>query len=399
MDVRSDQTYSLLNNGTSTTYAPLNGNVTVDVAIIGAGISGALIAHALAPYRSCAVIDKRRAGNGSTAASTSLLQYEIDTPLRELMHMVGWSAALRSYQLCLAAITELGELCSALGVPFAMRPSLQYASKPEHRPWLHEEYTLRRENGFEVQWLDTGALRSLYGIDAPGAILSAAGATVDAYQLTHALLEQVVRRGHHVYEHTAVTSIQDGPLTLLHTACGHTVEAKHVVIACGYESLQYVGMPVARLHTTYALATTQMASQPLWHRDSLIWETQQPYCYCRTTADGRILAGGYDDAYYNPELLEHEVAGKAKQIAAWLTGLFPELAITPEIAWGGVFATTPDGLPYIGRLPDMPNRYFALGFGGNGITFSQVAAQLVCDAITGRNNKDGELFSFSRRWP
>ena len=76
--------------------------------------------------------------------------------------------------------------------------------------------------------------------------------------------------------------------------------------------------------------------------------------------------------------------------------LFPSVSIEVAYAWAGVFGTTADGLPYIGVLPEHPHTYFALGYGGNGITFSAVAAGLIRDWWTGCENPDQALFSFDR---
>ncbi len=67
-----------------------------------------------------------------------------------------------------------------------------------------------------------------------------------------------------------------------------------------------------------------------------------------------------------------------------------------ETAWAGTFAQTRDGLPYIGQLSAYPCCYFALGYGGNGITFSLIAAQIIRDEILKLHNSASRLFSFER---
>ena len=90
IDLHDGHPYWLAKNGLLRSYPVLRERVECDVLIVGAGISGALIADALshAGMRVC-VIDKREAGWGSTAASTALLQYEIDVELQELAELVG----------------------------------------------------------------------------------------------------------------------------------------------------------------------------------------------------------------------------------------------------------------------------------------------------------------------
>ncbi|WP_315822235.1 FAD-dependent oxidoreductase [Paraflavitalea speifideaquila] len=81
MDLRSDKPYALLKHGLGHVYPSLRKDQKADVAIIGAGITGALVGwHLLQKGIQPVIIDRRHAGMGSTAASTSLLQYEIDTP-------------------------------------------------------------------------------------------------------------------------------------------------------------------------------------------------------------------------------------------------------------------------------------------------------------------------------
>jgi glycine/D-amino acid oxidase-like deaminating enzyme len=74
----------------------------------------------------------------------------------------------------------------------------------------------------------------------------------------------------------------------------------------------------------------------------------------------------------------------------------PHIPLKPDFSWAGAFASTKDGLPYIGSIPEHPNTHFALGFGGNGITFSVIAAEIIHDQILGKKNDNAELFSFNR---
>ena len=75
---------------------------------------------------------------------------------------------------------------------------------------------------------------------------------------------------------------------------------------------------------------------------------------------------------------------------------FPDLDFRTDFCWGGTFAETKDGLPYIGKITEHPNTYFALGFGGNGIVFSQLAAEIIRDSLHGKKNKGEDIFKFDR---
>lgn len=400
MDLRSEYPYWLLKNGIVKSYPSLQDDISTDVAIIGAGISGALVAYYLAK-RGCkaVIIDKRHVGMGSTAASTSLLQYEIDTPLHELSGYVGMQDAVTSYKLCLEAIGKINEICGKLDaqLKFPIIPSMQFASYQSHVGKLREEYVLRKKHGFDVSWLEPDEIQDKFHFSAPAAILSATGGSVDAYLLTHRLLEHCQKKGHQVFDNTNVTAINhQSRNVVLQTDTGRTVRAKKLVIACGYESLRYIPSKVAELQATYAIVTEPIDKEYFWHRNSLIWETKSPYMYMRLTKDGRIIAGGRDDDSSNPVKRDKALPQKAKQLANDLQKKMPHLSVKTDFYWAGTFASTKDGLPYIGSIAQLPHTYFALGFGGNGITFSQIAGEILADLITGRKNEHAAIFSFDR---
>jgi len=74
----------------------------------------------------------------------------------------------------------------------------------------------------------------------------------------------------------------------------------------------------------------------------------------------------------------------------------PHIPFVLDFAWGGVFSSTKDGLPYIGQASSKKNIFFSLGYGGNGIIFSLIAAETILAMISGQQPKAGELFSFNR---
>lgn len=400
MHLRSDKPYALLRHGLANIYPSIRKDVKADVAVIGAGITGALVGwHLLQRGLQPVVVDRRHAGTGSTAASTSLLQYEIDTPLHKLIKMVGEKNAVLSYLLCRQAIYDLHEICKQLPTEpaFSLRPSLQFASYNSHVKDLEKEYLLRKRAGFNLQLLTTNDLDSLFGFRKPGALLSADGALVEAYELTHALLRHGQDKGMIVYDNTEVTHIDyEERGVVLQTEWGAKITAKKLVIACGYESQQYLPKTIERLHSTYTIISEPFYTKDFWHKNALIWETANPYLYLRVARDQRILIGGKDDAFYNPARRDASIPRKARQLESSFRRLFPDIPFRTDFAWAGTFASTKDGLPFIGTIPERPHTWFALGYGGNGITFSVIAAQIISDLLSGRKNQNSQLFQFNR---
>lgn len=401
MNLHSDYPFWMIREGYKNAFPTLDGPISTEVLIIGGGISGALIGHRLCKAGlEVTLVEKRHIGFGSTSASTAMLQYEIDTPLFRLVETMGEKAARRAYDICAAAIGKLEKICSKVpgGASFEPHPSLYYASsKKDVKEMVEPEYKARKAAGFEVQMLDGPAIAERFGFSAPAGILSALAAHVNPYQLTQYLLARMQRNGVRIFDLTEVQGWRPGPKKVeLKTTKGHTITAKYLVVACGYESQNYLPKHVTKLHSTYAIASKPMeVGKRFWHKNALLWETKRPYLYLRTTADHRILVGGRDEAYYDPEKRDALLPKKRRQLEADFRKLFPSLPFQTDFAWAGTFGETKDGLPYIGSYND-PRTLFALGYGGNGITFSVAAAEILADAILGKRNKDAGLFGFDR---
>lgn len=399
MDLHTSLPYPLFMHGAVSTYPSLHKNINTDIAIIGAGITGALVTWYLTQAGiKCALVDKRHVATGSTAASTSLIQYEIDTPLHELIKKVGHDNAVRSYELCLKSINTLKSICNKISNKeiFEKKCSLQIASHKKDVKALEKEFEVRKSLDFDVDLLDAKQLLSKFNLKKEAGILSKNAAQVDAYLITHALLHAIQKSGNNIYDHTEIVNIEHRKQgVVLKTQQGHIISSKKLIIACGYESQRYLSKKVQDIFTTYVILTEPLRQKKIWYNNCLIWETADPYLYMRITNENRILIGGKDTPYRvrDPFALRDR---KAIDLQKSFQKLFPHLPCKIDFKWAGAFATTKEGLPFIGCVPERPNTYFALGFGGNGITFSVIAAQIITNLINGKNDKDAALFSFDR---
>jgi glycine/D-amino acid oxidase-like deaminating enzyme len=400
MDLVSGYPYWLIREGLLYNYPALERSISTDVLIIGGGVSGALTAYQLVNAGiDCVVVDSRTIGLGSTCASTSLLQYEIDVSLSELIKKIGHKAAVTAYKLCEEAICKLGEIDSKINChELEFKKSLYCAAGKKHLPFLEREFKARKENGFSVEFLGEEELKQEYGIIAQGAIRSATGAQTNAYKFTHALHQYCIGKGSRVYDRTCVREMdhKDEYVTAV-TSTGHTIKAKKLVYANGYEAVNYVDEKIVRLRSTYAVVSEQLitAASP-WQDEVLIWNTADPYLYVRTTKDNRIITGGRDDIFKNAHTSNRRIETKTKLLKKDMEALLQHIEFKPEFNWAGVFGSTKDGLPFIGSYPKKPNGYFALGFGGNGIVFSQVASEMLAEIFIKGHTRHGKLFSFER---
>ncbi|MFP9099163.1 NAD(P)/FAD-dependent oxidoreductase [Flavobacterium sp. RHBU_24] len=398
MTLKAGYPFWLIKHGLPFTFPKLEHDLETDVIILGGGISGALARYYLVEAGvKCVTLDARTIGLGSTSASTSLLQYEIDVPLYELTRMIGREKAERAYKLCARAIDELAKITKKVGIKyFEQKKSLYYAAYKKDVAWLTEEFEARKAAGFDVEWLSADEVQEEYGFTSFGAIRSACAAQTNAYMLAHCLLQYKYTEGD-IFDRSPVTDIKhhkDG--VTLKTENGYTVKAKKIIYAVGYEVVDFIDKPIVDLLSTYAVVSEQYNERNFWKDELLIWNTADPYLYVRTTPDNRVLVGGRDENFSVDWKRDRLIKKKTKQLTADVNKLFPHLDFKPEFSWTGTFGSTKDGLPYIGEYPGKPNGYFSLGFGGNGITFSQIGAEIIRDMITGKDNSDAELFSFER---
>ena len=400
MNLVSGYPFWLIKDGLPFNYPALENSISTDVLIIGAGISGALAGyHLVNAGAACVIVDARTVGLGSTCASTSLLQYEIDTPLSELINKVGKNNAVLSYKLCEEAIGKIGRIDKKIKCgEFETKKSLFYAAGKKDLPFLKREFDTRKAHGFTVNLLNERAIKKSYGIVAPGAILSETAAQTNAYKFAHALLQYCKTKGMDIYDRTDVVNIRHlQNSVVVTTANGCRIKAKKLIYANGYEAVKYVDKKIVDLHSTFATISEQNTTDvDLWEDEVLIWNTADPYLYVRSTKDKRIIVGGRDEPFMNAHKSNSLISKKSKQLKKDIAQLFPAIDYKPEFSWSGIFGSTKDGLPFIGSLPGKPNGYFALGFGGNGITFSLMAAEMITDMIMKGKSKHSDLFSFER---
>lgn len=100
--------------------------------------------------------------------------------------------------------------------------------------------------------------------------------------------------------------------------------------------------------------------------------------------------------FYNPVKKDKLLESKSKKLERDFKKLFSRISLKREYQWTGTFGSTKDGLPFIGEYEALPNSLFSLGFGGNGITFSQIAAEVNRDLVLGNKNTDAILYRFDR---
>lgn len=378
--------------------SPLTVDLACDALIVGGGITGALMAEQLTRQGLDAVIiDREWPGRGSTAASTAMLLWEIDRSLRELTDLYGFDRAVRAYRASYDAVHGLKALVAELNLPCAMREKDSlYLAAGDSAKGLIEEHALRQRGGLPGAFLDHKMLLADYDISRAGAIVSPGSADADPLRLAIGLLEVATGRGARLFEAEAMSFDAASGSVGVQLTDGHMIEARHVVLATGYVMPDIVRTTVQKPSSSWAIATLPQPEN-LWRHGALIWEDSTDYLYARTTATGRIIIGGEDsDEIIAPDARDSLIPAKSIALATTLAALWPRADLTVEYRWAGTFDTTRDGLPLIGPVPGHRGIYAAYGYGGNGITFSYLAAQLLGRLINGKRSELLNDFALER---
>jgi glycine/D-amino acid oxidase-like deaminating enzyme len=381
----------------------LRGRHQADIAIVGGGVTGCAAALLFARAGAKVIlVEGRRIGRGSTAASTALLMQEPDVDLAQLTRRHGPAAARRIWSCSRAAVASMRRTLADLGVSTVHGlPSLYYERDEEDIGRLRREGALRRRAGFPGRWLDPAQVAGAAGFAAAGAILTPGNAQVDPYQACTALARGARSAGAALYERSRVTRIAGTRDGVTVTLASGEIAADWAVVATGYATPEF--KPLAgrfRMFNTYVIATPRLSAaerRALGLGDLMVWDTGRPYHYLRWTPDHRLLFGGLDRPQVRAAIRPAALRAKAAQLTRDLIDLYPALAgVEAEYAWEGLFATTPDGLPYIGPHRRYPRHLFALGYGGNGMTLGFFAARMLVRLVQGRARPDDRLFGFNR---
>ncbi|MBB4805861.1 glycine/D-amino acid oxidase-like deaminating enzyme [Chryseobacterium defluvii] len=401
MDLKSNEPFWLLKNGLMASYPSLKSDEECDVLIIGGGITGSLMAHQMMEdgYKTI-LIDRREICNGSTSATTSMLQYEIDVPLFDLIGKIGERGAVGSYKACSDSIDRIEKLTKKIrsDAGFKRKKSLYFVAKKKDVAWLKNEFEARKNAGFEVKWLESGDVSERFGFENTyGGILSEQGASIDAFKFAHELFKFNVKRGLRIFDKTEMRSVKycKGH-NIVFTANGPQIKAKKVIYCIGFESKNLIKDNFVDLKSTYALVSEIDEAGFKDIADILVWNTDEPYLYMRTTDDGRMLIGGADEDFHNAEKRDALLDKKEKVILKALRKIKPDCHFYTDFVWAGTFGETKDGLPYIGTHERFRNSYFVLGFGGNGITFSVTGMQMVSLYMKNKKHPLSEYFKFGR---
>jgi glycine/D-amino acid oxidase-like deaminating enzyme len=383
----------------------LRGTLEVDVAIVGGGITGAICAYLFsAAGIRVALLEANESGRGSTAASTALLMQEPDRDFRDLADQYGFADTRRIWHALRIGTRDLIKTIRTLKIDCELseRKSIYFTRESENLSRLKREFRDRKRAGLPGRWLSAERLHKLTGIEAHGAIVTNGNAELDPLKACAAFLRRAEDRGAAIFERTPVRRISTTRSSATINTPAGAIVASYIVVATGYATREFKPLIGRfRMMDTYVVATRRLPKRVrrrLLREHAMLWDTERPYHYLRWTDDNRLLLGGEDTPHRSNRGARAKLQKGSARLLQFLATLYPDLGSErPAYTWKGLFAETPDGLPYIGTHRRYPRHLFALGYGGNGMTASFLAAQMLLKRYLNSPSDDEALFAFSRR--
>lgn len=377
-------------------FPALDGDIEVDVLVVGAGLTGITTAYLLIQEGvRVALIDREKVASADTARSTAHLTYVTDERLHQLASKFGAEAARKFWEGGVVAIDTIERIAEELGnhAEFTRTPGYLHAHigrEPSRKDLeaLRKDAELAQSFGFDVTFVD----RAPYG--GMPAVRFAQQAKFHPRCYLKGLLDVIAAQGGQVFENTAMESVDDGDPMTVH-ANGHKIRCEYLVIAThnplmGKRGALTAGLFQAKLalYTSYVLGARLPDGSV---QEGLYWDTGDPYEYLRIEQrdDHQYAIFGGEDVKTGQERNAEEVFDK---LTRRLQEVLPQASV--ERRWLGQVVETDDGMPFIGE--NEQREFIATGFCGNGFTLGTLSALMARDRFLGRKNPWFSLLAVNR---
>lgn len=367
-------------------YPPLEGEVRVDVAIVGAGITGLTAARLLGrDGKRVAVIDQGRVGGGTTGGTTAHVTQVLDIRFRELLSKWSREDARVVVDSSRAALELIASLVEEDGIAcdFVRIPAFLYTELQDEVSQLQEEVVAAHEAGMPAEFVR----------ELPLPFPIAAAVRFDDQARFHplkylaSLAQTVHNNGGRIYESTRVIDLEPGEPCRLKAERG-TVTADSVIFAthtpAGFSLLHAELEPLR----SYVLGVRLRGSEP---PDGLFFDLAEPYHYTRQQGDV-LIVGGADH-----KTGEGDPAGSYRTLEEYVRRRWDVESI--DYRWSAQLYDPPDGLPMIGESLSSSRVFVATGYSGVGMVFGTLGGLILSDLAAGRENPWSQVYRPSRVKP
>jgi glycine/D-amino acid oxidase-like deaminating enzyme/nitrite reductase/ring-hydroxylating ferredoxin subunit len=385
----SQQTRSLWR---ATSAAPafdtLSGDLHVDVAVIGGGITGVTAAVLLAERgKSVALLERDTIAGGETGNTTAHLTEAVDARYHYIRRKYSAEEARLVADASRASIEKIAQLIDRYSIDCRFRrvPGYLYTEKRKYVSELKNEAAAARDAGLDAQWTQDVPLP----FTTRGAVLWPNQAQFHPGEYIYGLASHAKNLGVKVFEKTHATDVKDGEPCIVETGRGR-VTASAVFMATNVPVSGFTHVhTLAAAYRTYAMAFEEKGPHP----EGLFWDTADPYHYTRwqDTSEGTFLIVGGEDHRVGEE---EDTEGCFDTLKKYSNEYYGGHLL--RYRWSGQVIEPHGGLPLMGNSG---NIYISTGYAGQGMTFGTVGAMVTADLITGVPNAWAELFDHKRVRP
>jgi glycine/D-amino acid oxidase-like deaminating enzyme/nitrite reductase/ring-hydroxylating ferredoxin subunit len=371
-------------------YPRLGRDLSVDVAIVGGGITGLTAAWLLKKSgRRVAVLELNDVGRGSTGHSSGHLTALPDRSVSKLVDQFGTEGAKTAIRCGMEAIDLIESISEMLGdVGFERMPGFLFTEQEPQVEQLRRDADLAMSLGLAAEVV--ASVPVPFPVRAALRVDRQAG--LDPQRYLEALVERVAGEGSHVFEHTRVEEIEPGsPCRVL--AGSHVVHSKAVIEATHTPLNRSLGIQSRVIpYMSYLVGLKVDEAVP----QALLWDTDEPYHYLRSVRQDTcelLLVGGEDRKTGQ----EHDPVARLEELLKYARRHYSVQSV--EWSWSAQLFESADGLPYVGRHPGQEQVFVAGGYSGTGLTWGTMAGSLLASSIQGIESPALDLFSPARIKP
>jgi glycine/D-amino acid oxidase-like deaminating enzyme len=372
----------------------MEGDLSADVCVVGAGMAGLLCALELAERgRSVVIVERSHVGAGDTSSTTAHLSAVLDRRYFELASMHGEGAARLVASSHMRGIAHLERVMNAYGIECGFQRVNGFLCAGDKS---QEKDLIRESAAASAAGLTCELVKRAPMPLTPGPALRFANqAQFEPLEFVGGVLEVLSKKGVQIYAPVTVNEFDTsnaGEITL-GTAQGSKIRARHVVVATNSPIND-----VAVIHTkqaayrTYAIAFETSESKP-----TLSWDMNDPYHYVRLAVDAEterpvLIVGGEDHRVGQSDSVDKHFP----RLETWARERFPN-AGNIVCQWSGQVFEPSDGLAFIGKNPGDERVFILTGFSGNGMTYSAFSAELIADLIDRVGHPFAKLYDPKRK--
>ena len=379
------------------------GELTADVAVIGAGLTGCATAYAcaMAGFKTV-VLEAGRIGQGSSGRSAGLLLPDPGPSFREIAQLHGLRAARTAFQSWRRASLDAAALLRRLGIRCGLDSAdALVVAGPDHDKALRREIAARSEAGLEATHVSRKQLLASAALDGIGALKMRDAFRLDPYRACLGLAPAARTRGAKLFERTAVNKVTFGRKQADVFSDGAHIAVQTVIATTGTATLEFRQL---RRHFVrrerYLVLTEPMPlamRKSLGSRSATVGDMRSPHHRIRFTADDRILVTGADQDEIPARKRDAVLVQRTGQLMYELLTMYPAISgLMPEFGWDRTYGQTADGLPYIGPHRNFPRHLFALGGSGDSVTGAFLAARILARQLQGIPDKGDDVFGWTR---